>query len=69
MQFKEWEVTIQQIADESNRESAESGRNRVLTAWRFKLEQQPTALKAFQIDEIVREARKRFVEAKRPAWA
>jgi hypothetical protein len=69
VQVKEWEAMIQQIADESNRELAESGRNRVLTTWRSKLEQQPSALKAFQIDEIVREARKRFVEAKRPVLA
>ncbi len=69
MQLKEWETTIQLIADESNRETAEAGRNRVLTGWRSKLELPPTSLKAFQIDEIVREARKRFVEAKRPAWA
>ena len=69
MQLKEWEATIQQIADESNRETAEAGKNRVLTGWRSKLERQPTALKAFQIDEIVREARKRFVDAKRPVWS
>ena len=69
MQLKEWEATIQQIADESNREVAEAGRHRVLTNWRSKLECPPTSLKAFQIDEIVREARKRFLEANRPVLA
>jgi hypothetical protein len=69
VQLKEWETTIQQIADESNREAAEAGKNRVLTDWRSKLECPPTSLKPFQIDEIVREARKRFAEAKRPVRA
>jgi hypothetical protein len=69
VQLKGWEATIQQIADESNRETAEAGKNRVLTTWRSKLERQPTALLAFQIDEIVREVRKRLVVAKRPSWA
>jgi hypothetical protein len=64
MQLKEWEPTIQQIADESNREPLESAKHRVLTSWRAKLEKPPTALQAFQIDEIVREVRKRLTVAK-----
>ena len=64
MQLKEWEPTIKQIADESNREPTEAGKQRVLTTWRAKLEKQPTALQAFQIDEIVREVRKRISVAK-----
>ena len=39
MNLKNWEATIQQIADESNREPKQSARQRHLTAWRAKLEQ------------------------------
>jgi hypothetical protein len=64
MRLMEWEATIQQIADESNREAMEAGKQRVLTTWRAKLEKQPTSLQAFQIDEIVREVRRRLTVAK-----
>ena len=64
MQRKEWETTVQQIADESNRQPTEAGKQQVLTAWRTKLQQQPTALQAFQIDQIVREVRKKLIVAK-----
>ena len=63
MDLKEWEATIQQIVYESKQEPRESGKQRVLTAWRAKLAQQPTALQPFQIDEIVREVRKRLAIA------
>jgi hypothetical protein len=61
MKLKKWEATIQQISDESNCQPTESGRQKVLTAWRAKLEKEPTSLQPFQIDEIVREVRKKFV--------
>jgi hypothetical protein len=64
MNLKNWETTIKQIADESNREPKESGRHKVLTAWRAKLELEPTNLKPFQIDDIVREVRTRLKEAR-----
>ncbi|MEX2112993.1 MAG: hypothetical protein WD845_07390 [Pirellulales bacterium] len=60
MNLRSWEETISQIVQESNHESKESGKQKVLTAWRAKLEGAPTSLLPFQIDEIVREARKRF---------
>jgi hypothetical protein len=60
MNLKVWEATIQQIVDESNREPRESGKHRILTAWRAKLEKEPTSLRPFQIDEIVREVRTRL---------
>jgi len=60
MNMKNWETTIQQIADESNRETKEAGRHRVLTTWRAKLEKEPTLLKPFQIDHIVRAVRTRL---------
>lgn len=63
MNLKAWESTIQQIADESNLQPKESGKQRVLTAWRAKLEKEPTSLPAFRIDDIVREVRKRFTTA------
>jgi hypothetical protein len=61
MNLKNWEATIEQIADESNREPKESARQRLLTAWRAKLEQAPALLKPFQIDDIVREVRTRLI--------
>ena len=60
MNLAKWESTIQQIADESNREARESGKHKILTDWRAKLEREPTLLPPFQIDEIVREVRKRL---------
>jgi hypothetical protein len=60
MNLRDWEQTIQQIADESNSESKESGRHRVLTTWRSRLEQEPSRLKPFQIDHIVRAVRTRL---------
>jgi len=65
MNLKSWDTTIQQIADESNRQPQESGKQRVLSAWRSKLEQEPTSLPPYQIDNIVREARKRFTAVSR----
>jgi hypothetical protein len=59
MDLKDWEVTINQIVAEIQQESHKVGKNKVLIAWRFKLEQAPTSLRPFQIDEIVREVRKR----------
>jgi hypothetical protein len=61
MNVNNWEATIKQIAAESNREPNEAGKQRLLTAWRAKLEKEPTLLKPFQIDEIVREVRTRLV--------
>jgi hypothetical protein len=63
MNLKAWEATIQQIADESNHEPNESSKHRILTAWRAKLEKEPTSLLPFQIDEIMREVRKRLSAA------
>ena len=58
MRLEKWEVTIQQIVGECNHD--EKGADRVLVAWRAKLEKEPTLLKPFQIDEIVREVRQRL---------
>jgi len=58
MYLQEWEVTIQEIVDECNH--GQEGANKVLIAWRAKLEKEPTLLQPFQIDEIVREVRQRL---------
>lgn len=60
MNFKTWEVFIQQIIEESNRETKEPGKMRVLTEWRRTLAKTPHLLQPFQIDEIVREVRRRL---------
>jgi hypothetical protein len=58
MRLEESEVTIQKMIDECNQ--GQMGMNKVLMAWRFKLEKEPTLLKPFQIDGIVREVRRRL---------
>ena len=60
MNLANWETTIKQIAHESCNQAKESGKDRILIDWRAKLEQEPTSLQPFQIDEIVREVRKRL---------
>ena len=63
MRLKEWEVTIQKITDECNHE--QKGTDKVLMEWRVKLEKEPTLLKPFQIDEIVRAVRRKLSNASR----
>ena len=63
MRLKEWEATIQKIVDEYNQEPKIA--DRVLMEWRAKLEKEPTLLQPFQIDEIVREVRRRLSNASR----
>jgi hypothetical protein len=58
MRLEKWEVTIQNIIDECNHD--EKGSDRIFMAWRAKLEKEPTLLKPFQIDEIVRAVRGRL---------
>jgi len=58
--LKPWEAIIQEIVDESNRELKESGKGRLIAQWRAKLEKEPPHLALHQIDEIVREARRRL---------
>ncbi len=63
MRLENWEVTIQKIIDECNHD--EKGSDRIFIAWRAKLEKEPTLLQPFQIDEIVREVRRRLSNASR----
>ena len=60
MRLQEWEVTIQEIIDECNHEQKERGEGSILKRWRTKLEKEPTLLKPFQIDEIMREVSQRL---------
>ena len=60
MRLQEWEVTIQEIIDECNHEQKEKNDYGILTKWRVKLEKEPTLLKPFEIDTIMREVRQRL---------
>ena len=55
----DWEATIEGIVNEMN-QSPQSGKRKVLTNWRERLEEKPTRLQPFQIDMIVREVRSRL---------
>jgi len=59
MRLQEWEVTIQEIIDECN-EQTERDEDGILMKWRAKLGKEPTLLKPFQIDEIMRGVRQRL---------
>jgi hypothetical protein len=63
MRLHEWEVTIQEMVDECNHQEKSS--DKVMMEWRAKLEKEPTLLSPHQIDEIVREVRRRRSEASR----
>jgi hypothetical protein len=60
MDLKKWESTINQIVDEIKLGSPNSRKHKLLIAWRIKLEQAPTSLQPFQIDEIMREVQNRI---------
>ena len=63
MKLQSWDATILQMIEESNREPKESGKYKVLIEWRSKLSKEPHSLQPFQIDEIIREFRKRLTNA------
>lgn len=63
MDMRKWEPTVDQIVAESRQHKNESGRHKVLVAWRAKLEKEPTLLKPFQVDEVVRAVRYRLDRA------
>jgi hypothetical protein len=60
MRLQEWEVAIQEIVDECKHGQEARGEDRILMKWRVKLEKEPTLLRPFQIDEIMREVRQRL---------
>ncbi len=55
MRLEDWEATIQKMTDECNH--VQTMPDRVLRQWRVKLEKEPTLLKPFEIDQIVRAVR------------
>jgi hypothetical protein len=63
MRLQEWEETIQKIVDECGHEQKKA--DKILVAWRVKLEKEPTLLRPFQIDEIIREVRQRLSKISR----
>jgi hypothetical protein len=65
MAFEQWETIIQKIVDESTHEPIRAGKHRLLMGWRAKLEKEPPHLSPHQIDEIVREVRRRLDAAGR----
>ena len=66
MKLHDRELTIQQILEEANHEPTESGKFRLLLAWRTKLAREPHLLQAFQIDEILREVWSRLTSVSLP---
>ena len=58
MRLEDWEATMQEIVDECSHDQKAAGK--VLITWRVKLEQEPTSLQPFEIDQIVREVRRRL---------
>lgn len=67
MRLQQWEATIQQMVEECNLEPKDSGKYKVLTAWRAKLAMEPHRLQPFQIDEIVRKVREKFMAVNQQA--
>jgi hypothetical protein len=67
MKLQQWEPTIQQMVQECNLESKDSGKYKVLTTWRAKLAMEPHLLQPFQIDEIVRKVREKFMSVAPPS--
>ena len=61
MRLEEWESTILKITDDCNQEQQRP--DGILMEWRAKLEKEPTLLRPFQIDEIMREVRQRLSNA------
>lgn len=63
MRLQDWEATIQTIVEECNHDR--NGADKVLAAWRVKLEKEPHLLPPFHIDQIVREVRQRMIQVHR----
>ena len=60
MDLKAWEATIKQMVDEASQEPRESGKQKLLLAWRARLAKETPSLEPFEIDLIVQEVRKRL---------
>ncbi len=60
MGWKEWGPIVEQILADLRQQQSESGEINVLKMWRARLGHEPIDLKPYQIDKIVREARRRL---------
>ncbi len=69
MNLQVWEPSIQMALDAFLSAPNEPGKQRVLKEWRAKLEKEPHKLQAFQIDEIIREVRRRSLAPMRKVVA
>ena len=58
MRLQDWEGTIQEMVDECAHEQQKT--DKILPTWRAKLQKEPTLLEPQQIDEIIREVRRRL---------
>ena len=58
MRLQDWEGTVLEIIAECGHEQNKA--DKILMAWRAKLEKEPTLLRPYQIDEIIREVRQRL---------
>ena len=58
MRLEDWAVTIQKMTDECNH--VQTTPERILHLWCVKLEKEPTLLKPFEIDQIVRAVRSKL---------
>jgi hypothetical protein len=58
MRLQGWEEIVQSITDDCHRQQQRE--NQVLVGWRARLEKEPTLLRPYQIDEIVRAVRRRL---------
>ena len=65
MRLEEREATIQKMIDECNHDQKERSEERIFKKWRVKLEQEPTLLKPYEIDVIVRTVRDRISNSSR----
>ena len=58
MRLQDWEGTVHEIIAECGHEQNKA--DKILMAWRAKLEKEPNLLNPHQIDEIIREVRQRL---------
>ena len=60
MNLRKMELSIHEMTEAFNLEPRESGKNLLLKEWRTSLAKEPHLLEPFQIDQIMREIRKRI---------
>ena len=58
MRLNQWEITIQKIIEECGDPPKDA--SKIVMGWRERLEKEPSKLEPFEIDQIVREVRRRL---------